>query len=499
MANWWEAAPLVEQQGKNWWDDAPVVQPSARQPANPGSAVDYATQIGGGLTEGITGVLGAPVDLVNAGVVGPALKGVNYLFGTDFKPSAEPFGGSAGMRRDLPIPEKSQSTGAQMTRRIAQSLGGAMLPVAAGAGSVGQFAAGMGTAAGGGVGGAIANQVAPGNPLADMAGELIGGVGTGAAITGLASRSARRTAESAVPTVQQLEQMAADKFDDAHRLGVTATQQQTQGLAADMRAIAQQEGLISPTGRVSSAYPKANEALRLVDDYAQGTMTVPQMQTVRKVLSDAAKSADSAERRMATIMLKKFDDFTSPLATQLADGRALYTRAMRGEKLETLRELAEETGKSKYTASGVENALRNEYRNLNRRIIKGQERGWTPEQAEAIGRVDKGTPVSNAMRNLGRMAPTGPVSFMSSVGAPGLIGNAIGGPVAGAALATGTAMTGYGARGIATSMGMRNAELAELLARNGGPIVSKGTDAIRRRILEALMGSQAAAQSTQGR
>ena len=487
--NWWEAAPLVEQPSKNWWEDAPIVQPAPEQGGN-GSVADYAAQVGGGLTEGITAALGAPVDLVNAGIVAPLLKGVNYAFGTDFKPSAAPFGGSAGMRRDLPIPPKSESTGAQMTRRIAQSLGGAAVPVAGGAKTVGQAVAGLGAAGLGGLGGAIANQVAPDNPWADLAGEVIGGVGGGAAIAKLASRSAQRAAERAVPTVQQLEQQAADKFDDAHRVGVTATQQQTQRLAADMRAIAQQEGLISPTGRVSSAYPKANEALRLVDDYAQGTMNVPQMQTVRKVLADAAKSTDAAERRMATIMLKKFDDFTSPLASQLAEGRALYTRAMRGEQLETLRELAE-ANRSKFSASGVENALRNEYRNLNRRIIKGKERGWTPEQAAAIRRIDEGTPLSNTMRNVGRMAPTGPISFTTSL-APAGIGILSGAPAAGLAVGAGVGAAGFAARNAATSMGMRNAEIAELLARNGGPITTNGSDAIKRRILEALLGAQAA-------
>jgi len=223
-------------------------------------------------------------------------------------------------------------------------------------------------------------------------------------------------------------------------------------------------------------------------------MDVPQMQTVRKVLSSAAKSADDAERRMATLMLQRFDEFTAPLAPQLAEARRLYARAMRGEQLETLRELAESrTGQ--FSGSGFENALRTEYRQLNNRIIKGKERGWTPEQAEAIKRVAEGTGASNALRNLGRMAPTGPVSFMSAAGLPFGIGTAVGGPVAGAAAATGMSMLGYGARAAASQMGSRNALLAELIARNGGALAAPKNEAIWGNILlNALYGNELAGQ-----
>lgn len=466
-------------------------QQETAQPAQPESG-GYGSQVFSGLLEGATGALGAPVDLINNLLLAPALKGMNTVFGTDLQPSSMPIGGSAGLRQGLAIAPPSESVGPQMARRVAQSVGGAAVPLAGTAGSVGQAAAGLASAAGGGMGGAVAQQLFPDSAGAEIAGELIGGLGTGAVISGMADRSARRAAERSVPTVQQLEQQASDKFQDAHRLGVTAGQPQTQQLAADIRSIAQQEGLISPTGRVSEAYPKAREALRLVDDYAHGGMNVPQMQSARKVLADAARSPDSAERRIATLMLKQFDDFTSPLAPQLADARQLYSRAMRGDQLETLRELAGSRA-GQFTGSGYENALRTEYRNLERKIIKGQERGWNPEQQEAISRVAQGTPLSNAFRNVGRMAPTGPVSFMSTAGLPAVIGTAAGGPVLGASLATGASLLGYGAKSAATQMGVRNSQLAEMLARGSPVPQSAGNSALKKRILEALLGAQASA------
>lgn len=115
-------------------------------------------------------------------------------------------------------------------------------------------------------------------------------------------------------------------------------------------------------------------------------MTPVQMQTVRDVLSDAVNATKGKERRIASMMLDRFDNFTAPLAPELAQARGIYSRAMRGEQLETLRELAE-ANRSRFGASGVENALRQEYRNLDRRIVKGQERGWSPAEAEAVDRL----------------------------------------------------------------------------------------------------------------
>lgn len=461
--------------------------------APPASLSGYGRQIFSGLLEGATGALGAPVDLVNSFIVNPAVKGINYTFGTNLQPSAEPIGGSAGLRRGLAISPSSDNSGEQFSRRVAQSVGGALVPLSATARSFAELGAGLASAAGGGIGGATAQQVLPGNVGAEMAADLIGGLGTGATIAGVADRTARRAAERAVPTVDDLKTQAGNMYDLAERQGVTASQQQTQTLAQDFRQLARQEGLISPTGRVSDAYPRAAEALRMMDDYGTGAMTPVQMQTVRDVLSDAVNATKGKERRIASMMLDRFDSFTAPLAPSLAQARGLYSRAMRGEQLETLRELAE-ANRSRFGASGVENALRNEYRALDRRVVKGQERGWSPAEAAAISRVNRGTFLTNALRNAGKLAPTGVVSLGVGGGVPFAVGNTVGGPVVGSALSAATMGTGFLARDAATRLGMRNAERAELIARNGGPLATSATDALKRRIFEAIMGSQLAAQ-----
>ena len=349
-------------------------------------------------------------------------------------------------------------------------------------------------------GGLLTNEREPSKIAADM---LVSGAlskGGDLALQGAARRIASKKLQKAVPTIEQLQGQASRLYQKAEQNGVTASKKQTQALASKVKTIAQQEGLISPTGRVSSAYPKAKEALDLTKDYARGQMNPSQMQTVRKVLADAAGSPDNSERRIARSMLESFDDWTAPLSPELADARAIARRYINAQKLEQARELAGSKA-GQFSGSGFENALRTEFRNLDRRIVKGQERGFTPETVEAINKVSRGTPASNIARNVGKLAPTGIVSAGLGAGVPFAIGNAMGGPAAGAALAGASNAAGVVGRRMATDMSLRNATLAELIARSGGAlpeVASPVTPEMRRLLANIIAGSaQNAAQGGQ--
>lgn len=489
MAEWWENDPVVqEEQSQDWYLSDPVADEATVQ--DQPSA--YGSQIFSGLLEGATGALGAPIDLVNNFVVAPAVSGINSLLGTNIQPSATPLGGSAGLRQGLAISPGTENSGEQFARRVSQSVGGAAVPLAGSAKTAGQVLSGLATATGGGIGGATAQHIAPGNVWLEIAGELLGGIGTGAAISSLADRAARKSAESAIPTIEQLKDEASDLYRAAEERGIVAAAEDTQVLSQRIKNIARQEELITPKGRISPEYPKAAEAVKLLEDYSGEVMNPRQMQVIRETLADARNSTQGKERRIASKFLSEFDSFTDPLAPELRRAREVSQKYLKAGQLETARELAGARA-GQFTGSGFENALRTEYRALDRRIVKGQEQGWNPEQIQAIQNVSRGTPLSNTARNIGRMSPTGPVSFMATAGVPFMIGNAIGGPGLGTALGAGAAALGYGARGAATSMGIRNAEIAELLTR-GGSLPVGGDQQIRRAIIEALIGSNLAVE-----
>ena len=493
----WKDAPAATK-----WQQAPVhpQQPTAAKA--PQHNENPLSQALSGIGEGVSGTLDTiassltplPVakDIAQGHWGSAAARAVNYLTGSNIVPHA-PLGQGddirAGLTKVGAFAAPSQNTGNQMVRRVGQSVGAAAIPIAGASNSVGTAVKALIPALTGGTGAAIAQQIAPGNHWAELAGEAIGSLFGGGALYGAMKRNADKAAIKAVPTVEDLKKQASSLYDLAEQNGVRASQQQTQDLADQISGIAKQEGLISPTGRVSEAYPKAREALGLTSDYAQGEMSPRQMQTVRKVLSEAAGGNDPSERRIARQMLSAFDNWTAPLSPELAQARAVARRYISAQKLETAKELAGAKA-SQFSGSGYENALRSQYRELDRKIIKGQENGFTPDAVAAIQDVSRGTPTSNAARYVGKLAPTGTVSAGLSGGIPFMIGNAVGGPALGGTMAAGSLMTGGLSRNLATKMSINKANLAELIARNGGklppPLVF--TPEVRNAIIAAQAG-----------
>jgi hypothetical protein len=424
-----------------------------------------------GVNEGIAGVAGLPVDLAT-GALNLIPRGVNALANTDLPTIQNPILGSEWLKGLLgdagAIRAPAATPGAQFARRTGESIGASAIPAGA-AGSllrgVGQLAVGLG----GGLGGASAQQMFPGNPVAELGGEVLGSGGAGLGLLNAGRRSAVRQMEAQVPTIPQLKERAGELYRSAEGRGIVADPAATQTLSDDMRAVLAREGRISPTGRISEVYPKAREGMQLIDDYAGTTMSPTQMQTVRGVVADGLKSPDSTERRLSGMLTERFDDWARPMAPELDEARDVASRYLTAEQLQQARELAGARA-SQFTGSGFENALRTEYRGLDRGAIKGSKR-FSDDVTGAIETVARGTPTSNALRGLGRLAPTGPMSLGLGSVSPAIgAGLLSGSPTLGAA--TGALAAGLGTAGRlgATHMGIRNADRAELIARNGGQL-----------------------------
>jgi len=425
-----------------------------------------------GANEGVAMTLGAPVDIANS-ILSLGARGINAVTGSNLKVSDNPLLGGGTFKGAMEsigsIGPQTSDTVSRFVRRVGQSVGSAAVPVAATANTPVQVARALAPAVTGGAGAATAREIFPGNPWAELGGEILGGGAGLGSVHRSMRRAARRKAADAVPSIPKLKEQADAMYDLAEANGVTASQQQTTDLASRFKGIAQDEGLISPTGRVSSAYPKAKEALDLASDYSSGAMSPKQMKTVRKVLSEAAGSSDNSERRIARAMLEEFDNWSSPLAPEFAQARSIASKYINAGKIQDAIERAGSKA-GQYSGSGFENALRTEFRALDRKIINGQERGFRPEVAKAIRDVSRGTPASNVARNVGKLAPTGVVSASLGTGVPFAIGTSVGGPGVGAALSGLTGAAGVVGRNTATRMGINNANLAELIARNGGAV-----------------------------
>jgi hypothetical protein len=154
----------------------------------------------------------------------------------------------------------------------------------------------------------------------------------------------------------------------------------------------------------------------------------------------------------ALVLLNKFDDMVEGLVADdvasaanpkevtrwLKQHRALWRRYRKGETLAKAQDLARLTADSNQ-ATDYSQALRTQYRGLSRRIIKGTERGFTKDEAEAIRKAATGTKLNRSLKLLSkfRFDPSGNM-IGSGMGAAG--GYAVGGvPGALAVPAAGTA------------------------------------------------------------
>lgn len=445
-----------------------------------------------GVATGVANLLGAPVDLM-AG----ANSGINSLLGTNLPTDVSGQVGGSEWWRDLGkqgiiapliLPEGGGGA-ARAARRVGESVGAALLPVGATAQGIRQLGTGLGLAAGGGVGASVANEVAPGNPIAEVGGEILGSGLTGAGMFGLARRGATRAAEAAVPTIQQLKDQAGELYRQAEARGVVAGPNVTSNLAGKVRQIAQDEGLVSQTGRVSEAYPRASETMRILDDAANGGLDVKQMQVMRETLADAVGATKGKERRISSMMLRAFDEETTPLAPELAEARRVSSRYLQADRVNLAREVAEDRAGG-LSQSSKENALRTDFRQLGTRITKGYE-SFNPAVEDAIKLVSRGDTKTNIARNLASFAPTrNPSSWVPGLGAGSSVGALAGDPVIGALVGGGTTAVGAIARPLATRWANRNAEIAELLARNGGELITPPivTPDVQKMIAASLAG-----------
>lgn len=422
-----------------------------------------------GANEGLASVLGAPADLATA-AINLIPKGINAVANSHIPEITNPLLGSGQWKQILSgvgsIAPPSDDPSKQFVRRVGESVGSAAVPGMFG-GSLPKMGAALLSGLGGGIGGATAQQVAPGNPLAEMGGELVGGGLTGLGLMKAGQRAAQRGIEAAVPTVEDLKAQAGNLYRKAETNGVVASPEQTQQLAAGIHGILRDEGQIGPSGTITNADTNTSKAFNLIQQYAGKEMTPKEMNTVRTVLSDSRQSADPADRRLGSILLDHFDEWASPLAPEFDQARSVASRYLQAQDLERARELAGARA-SQFTGSGFENALRTEYRGLDRANIKGQNY-FSPDVTDAIQTVARGTPVSNTLRGLGRLAPTGPVSGMGSV-VPALSIGAMTSPATGGMFGGGLAGLGILGRVGATRMGIRAADNAELIARNGGAL-----------------------------
>lgn len=227
----------------------------------------------------------------------------------------------------------------------------------------------------------------------------------------------RKLAET--PTQDFLETKASNLFKEARDSGVQLDPKQFGGTMANLGKELRNEGY-DPR-----LYPKIAVAIDELKNI-KTTKDFNELNTLRKFIMGAQKSADPEEMRLATILKSDFDNYIANIPDSAVIGgskeglaawkeaRDTYTKLSKADIFTDMLEKAK-TEKHKLTQSGTENALFRELRKLSENPKRM--RLFSADEQEAIKQATEGGNVQNVMRFMSRFTPTGPVSGMFAGGA----------------------------------------------------------------------------------
>lgn len=422
--------------------------------------MDFFTQGMSGLNEGIAMGLGAPVDLatmaINAGTTG-----INKLAGTSIPQIENPVGGSQAIRKGLLAPtirEESNDPALKGVRRVTQEVGAWAVPgggfAAKAARPIKTLMKELPSAVGSGIGAATAQAIAPGNPLAEFAGQMVGGM-TPAGISRVASRGPK------APSIDDLRIERDKAYEGVKKLGASYTPKAYDdmllGLAKDVKA-----DNISPT-RHERAYSFITDMISRRGKPMTLTELDQLRQEVRRDLITPAYSNPNAaaDAHFGDKILDAIDDMiasdtTASRTMQVA--REAHSRLRKSELIADA--ILKATRRAESTGSGgnVNNAIRQNIRAI--LDNKKKSKAFSKPELQAMETLVKQGKIENLLRLLGKLSPSGN-GLMAALG----IGGSLINPAIGAA-----SLVGLGAKSLADSGTIRKAEALQRQVAKRPPI-----------------------------
>ncbi|MVS99248.1 hypothetical protein [Devosia marina] len=314
-------------------------------------------------------------------------------------------------------------------------------------GDIGQRAIGAGVGAGIGAAGAMA---------VPIAGKLIQGTARKIAQIPInqANKAALSQAVTNAPSAASIKAGSKAAYKAAEQTGATIGQPAMQILAHDIDQLARLQGLVMPSGKLSTAYPKVAHAIRSIREYAQGPVSIEQAQTLLRSLRTAQKSIDPDEARLGSMLVDQFETFLDNLPPnafsangqksgqaiqQWAKGRSEWARSKKVSTVENI------IADARLKRGDYAQNLRNGFGAILKSNAAKKRRGFTAAELQAIERFVQGGPIEELLQRLG-----------SGSGIPGGL---LGGLTGGWAGAMAVPAIGMGARAISRRGAQRGADL----------------------------------------
>lgn len=310
-----------------------------------------------------------------------------------------------------------------------------------------------------------------------MWGGVAGGV-AGGAVRGIANKIGNTAAAKTIPSNDDIHKLATAAFNKADFAGVAVKPQGMKRLSAqifdDMAEFGYDPALQPGIAAVVNRLEKAGE----------GNISLKGIDLIRRVAGNAGKDPmNASQRELARRVIDRIDDYLDDIPVDdvlmgnakegskaLGEARELWSRLRKSEMVDTAALKAERRAASTGTGGNADNALRQNVRQLldNPRTA----RGMSAAEKSAAEQVVRGTAGQNALRKVGRLAPTGVVSGGIGTSLGAAAGSAVGGAPGAAIGAFALPAVGSVAKSAADRMTVKSAERLSQIIRSGGTIAS---------------------------
>lgn len=289
-------------------------------------------------------------------------------------------------------------------------------------------------------------------PLGQVAGTKIA--------QGLQRRAADKALKEAAPTTSALKETARGIYKQIDEIGGVIPEDKAGGLFADIEGTLRREGF---NKRIN---PEIRGLFDEIRELSNSSLSVSQLDTLRKVAQNAAGSQDKSTARLGGIAIQKIDDFMDDFPESEIGGEqvgALYKQARtlwrQASKSELLEQAVE---KAKNQASGFENGIRVQFRSILNNPKKAK--GFTGDELDAMKAVVRGGKAENILKALGKFGFTEGQATNMLLGSLGVAGGAA---IGGGAGAVAVPLAGQTARIAAQKLTSSNAKLAQSIVRAG--------------------------------
>ena len=291
-----------------------------------------------------------------------------------------------------------------------------------------------------------------GSPVAATAAGVVAGGATGL----------RPRRVEPIPTTEELGEQATRAYQRASDAGVIVKPEAVQEFSKRITKKIAQEGYRP------RMQPKIAIALDEIDMEGATPSTLDQLDSLRQVVKDPAGDfSNKKQQRLANMIIRDLDNFIENLqgkdllagdadraVSALKEARQVYARNRKADFLEDIVNKAD-LSSTQYSQSGMENALRVQFRALAKNKTKMAQ--FSKEEQDQIRKIVKGDTLQNTLRFIGKFAPTGVVSSLPTAGA------AFASPYLAAAVPAVT----YPARQAAERMSMANIDALMNMVRMG--------------------------------